>query len=369
MDKKFLATTFTLTGAIIGAGILGLPFVFAKSGFLIGLFWLFIIGTLMIFVNLCLAEVTLRTPGFHQLPGYARKYLGKKAEVIMFIGMMFGIYSALLAYLVGEGESLSKIIPGNIHPLIFGIVFWLMMTLLLHEGLKGLKKVETYGVITIIIIVLGIFVKFLPQMKTANLITANFSHMASPIGVVLFSLLGFVSVPELRREIKGSEKKLKKAIIIGTLIPITLYILFSSIFIGILGKEVTEVATLSFGNIMTLLGIFTMLTSYLALSFSLRNVYRGDLNLSHGQTFFLAALTPLILYILISIFNLVSFSKILGIGGVISGGITAILILLIAKKAKTKTRGKQPEIKMPLSWTLILIISTMFIVGIVLEFL
>jgi len=40
LDKKFWATTFTLTGTIIGAGILGLPYVFSQSGFFIGSFWL-----------------------------------------------------------------------------------------------------------------------------------------------------------------------------------------------------------------------------------------------------------------------------------------------------------------------------------------
>ena len=77
MNKKFLATTFTLTGTIIGAGILGLPYVFAKSGFLVGIFWLIAIASIMIFVNLAMGEITLRTKGNHQLPGYANKYLGK----------------------------------------------------------------------------------------------------------------------------------------------------------------------------------------------------------------------------------------------------------------------------------------------------
>jgi hypothetical protein len=31
--KRFWATTFTLSGTIIGAGILGLPYVFSQSGY------------------------------------------------------------------------------------------------------------------------------------------------------------------------------------------------------------------------------------------------------------------------------------------------------------------------------------------------
>ena len=32
VNKKFWATAFTLTGTVVGAGILGLPYVFSQSG-------------------------------------------------------------------------------------------------------------------------------------------------------------------------------------------------------------------------------------------------------------------------------------------------------------------------------------------------
>lgn len=111
--KKFWAATFTLTGTIIGAGILGLPYVFAQAGFFSGLFWLIFLGIIMTLTFLYLGEVTLRTKEKHQLPGLAEKYLGRKGKVAMFLAMVFGIYSSLLAYLVGEGESLSRLFFGT----------------------------------------------------------------------------------------------------------------------------------------------------------------------------------------------------------------------------------------------------------------
>ena len=369
MNKKFWATTFTLTGTIIGAGILGLPYIFAKSGFLVGLFWLITIGAVMIFVNLCLGEIALRTRGRHQLSGYAKKYLGKWGKRAMFFAMLFGIYSALLAYLVGEGESLSKLLPGNINPLILGIGFWILMTLLLKEGLKGLKKVETWGVIAIIAIIIGIFIRFFPKIQTPNLMIWNSTNLALPIGIVIFALMGFTSISELREEIRGNEKLLKKAIILGSLIPIILYILFSATVIGVLGKNITQVATLSFGPLMTILGIFTMLTSYFVLAFSLRDTFKYDVKISKPNNFILTSIIPLVLYILVTQFEFIGFAFILGIGGVISGGLTGILILLIAKKAKQTTRnGKNPEIQIPLNWKLIAILSLIFLTGIILEF-
>jgi len=368
LNKKFWWATFTLSGTIIGAGILGIPYVFAKSGFLAGIFWLIFLGTIVIFVNLCAGEITLRTKENHQLPGHAEKYLGPIAGKIMLFALIFGIYSALLAYLVGEGESLSRLLPGNIDPLFLGIGFWLIMTLLLKEGLRALKKVETYGVIAIILIILGMFIKFFPRIEPANLLIINEPNFALPIGVVFFALLGFASIPELRKEIKGKEKDFKKAIILGSIIPIILYIIFSAIFVGVLGDEVTEVATLSFGPFITILGIFAMLTSYMALSFVLKDTFKEDLKLSPKTNFLLTSIVPLMVYLLISRWDLLSFIKILGIGGVVSGGLTGILILLTCKKAKKTTRNKKnPEIQMPLNWLLILILSIIFISGIIIE--
>ena len=304
----------------------------------------------------------------HQLSGYAERYLGKWGKRAMFSAMVFGIYSALLAYLIGEGESLSRIIPGNTPPIVFGIMFWLVMTLLLREGLKGLKRVETWGVIGIIIIVFGIFIRFAPSINPANLTVWNSSSFTIPIGVVMFALLGFTSIPELRNEIKGKEKLLKRAIILGSLIPIVLYILFSAIFIGVLGKNVTQVATLSFGPITTILGIFTMLTSYFVLAFSLRDTFKYDMKTSKYIRFIFTSLVPLGLYLLVSRFSIMGFTLILGLGGVISGGITGILILLMARKAKLTTRsGKDPEIKVPINWTIVIILSIIFITGIILQ--
>jgi heme/copper-type cytochrome/quinol oxidase subunit 2 len=78
---------------------------------------------------------------------------------------------------------------------------------------------------------------------------------------------------------------------------------------------------------------------------------------------------PLALYVLMIQFEFVGFALILGVGGVISGGLTGILILLIAKKAKSNKRNKKdPEIRVPINWKLIIILSIIFITGIILEF-
>src|SRR3989338_3789267 len=111
MEKRFFGAIATLVGTTIGAGVLGIPFVVAKAGILLGLIDIIIIGAAIMMVNLYLGEVVLRTKGKHQLTGYAQKYLGNKGKSIMALTMVFSIYGALTAYIIGVGEALASVFP------------------------------------------------------------------------------------------------------------------------------------------------------------------------------------------------------------------------------------------------------------------
>ena len=368
MNKKFWATSFTLSGAMMGAGILGLPYVFSKSGFMVGIFWLVFLGLITLYVNLCLGEIALRTKKIHQLPGYAGLYLGKNGKKIMLVIKVFGIYAALLAYLIGEGQSFSILFFGSLdYSVYFAVGFWFVMTLFLREGLEGLKKIESRGIALVTGIILFMFFYFADEINPSNLTRIDYSNFFFPFGVVLFAVLGFSAIPEMRIEIMKKEKLMKKAIILGTFIPVVLYFIFSLTFLGVFGENVSQVATISSDSFIPVLGIFTMLAAYFVLSFSLLDVFVYDLK-KNSHVFTFVSLVPLILYFLISFFNLANFVEIVGIGGVISGGLTIIMILLIHMRAKKKGNRK-PEFSVPINWLMFWILALIFLAGIVLELL
>lgn len=368
--RRFFSAAFTLSGTIIGAGILGLPYVFSQPGFFVGLFWLIFLGIVMIFVNLCLGEVTLRTKQIHQLPGYAERYLGKKGKVIMVVSIIFGIYTALIAYMIGSGQSLSMLFTGGLeHSLLFGVFFWAAMTTLTRGGLKQLKRVEYWGVIGIILVIFIVFILLMPDIKLSNLtyfnLPDNFSFFA-PFGVVLFALLGFHAIPEIRRELGRDKKLMRKSILLGVLAPIFLYTLISLAFVGVSGMELQEVSTLSFeggvGNVLLILGIFTMLTSYFVLNFSLQDYFIYDLR-KRKLSFFFVSILPLVLYLVAHFFQIFSFIFVLSVGGVITGGITGICVLLMNINSKKKG-DRKPEYRVPLNWLVVSLLTLLFLWGI-----
>ncbi len=367
VKNKLIIAIALLIGTTIGAGILGIPYVFAKAGILPGLLHLFIIAAVMLLINLYLGEIAIRTKGNHQLTGYAEHYLGKTGRKIMFFSMVFGIYSALLAYLIGESNSLSFIFFGTSqYAFVSGIIFWFIMSFLAYFGLKGLKKYEPVSVALVILFSLIIIFMFMGKVKVENLVYLNPQYFFLPFGVILFAMLGYSILPELEIILKGKEKIMKKAIILGTLIPAIIYAFFAISIAGVFGQATPEIATLALGKIFILLGILTMFTAYAALSIALEDMYILDYKIKRKKAWLLTSLIPILLFIIAEITKTNSFVNVLGISGAISGGIAGILILLMNQKAKKKGNRK-PEYSIPINKPLILILSIIFILGILLE--
>ena len=370
MENKLFVGIATLTGTVIGAGFLGIPYVVAKSGLLIGIIHMAVICAMMMLINLMLGEICLSSKQQHQLPGYASKYLGRKTKIFIFIASIIGYYSALVAYLIGEGESLSFIFAGDkSYALIAGLIFWFFLAFLTFGGIRKFKKIEPFAVIAVFLITLLIGLVNLPKIQLKNLSLINTNYLFLPFGVILFSFLGITSIPEVRRVLKGNEKLMKKSIILGSLIPFFVYLLFTIIVLGLYGEGVEEVATISFGKIVTLLGIFTMFTAFSALSLALEDTLRFDFNLKFKTAWFLTIFIPLLLFLIIKIFNLASFVKILGFGGSISGGLLSIAILLIHEHLQDRKRERKSEFKVRLPLIIKVLFICLFIVGILYEFL
>jgi len=213
MSKTFAAFA-VLLGTIIGAGILGIPYVAMKSGFLIGAAHIIIIGILMAIIMLYLGEIALRTKATHQLPGYAQKYLGRAGRNWMFIAMAFGIFSAITAYLIAEGRSLSYLIFNSpIYEFQMGILFWLALSAITYFGINALEKGEIVGMIFVFTMIISISVYFSNKINAGNLAHIFPGQFLAPFGVVLFAFLGFAAIPEVER-VLGEHKKPMKNIII-----------------------------------------------------------------------------------------------------------------------------------------------------------
>jgi tyrosine-specific transport protein len=366
MNKKFLLweAIATLVGTIIGAGILGIPYVIAQAGFWTGIFDIVLLGIVVLVIYLYLGEVVLRTKGVHQLPGYAEKYLGKTGKRLMVFSMIFGNYGALIAYIIGEGLALAAIFGGE--PLTYSLIFFIIVSVIVYSGLKAVGESELIMLPMVITVIFVISVLSFGYANLGNYITFDIAKILVPYGVILFAFLGAAAVPEMEQELVKNRKLMKKAIIIGVMIPIISYLLFAFAVVGVSGHATTEVATIGLGReiggymiiIGNLLAVLTMSTSFLTLGLALKQTYNYDYKLNETLSWALTVFIPLV----IAVSGLTTFIQIIAISGVIAGGIEGVLIVLMSIRAK-KMGDRKPEYTIKMNWLIAAVLIALFVTG------
>ncbi|MCX8147017.1 MAG: amino acid permease [Candidatus Woesearchaeota archaeon] len=366
----------TVIGCIIGAGIFGIPYVVARAGFLTGLLGLIFIGLSVMLLYLYLGEVVLRTRGKHQMTGYAEIYLGKWGKRVMLFSMLIGLYGALIAYFIGEGESISSLLGGN--PKYYMVGFFFLVSSLLYMGLKALEESESISMFFVLVVVAILAIFSFPHIKTENLVSFDITKFFIPYGVILFAYTGAISIPEANEILTKEKRKLKKVIIMGLLIPMVVYIVFSVIVVGSIGLDGflslepnKRIATIALGEVISpklffianILAILTMFTSFMAVGFALQEMFIYDYNMPKKVAWALTCFIPLF----IALSGFTNFIQALDISGTIAGGISCILIILMFHKAK-RIGERKPEYEIKSNKAISIALLMLFIVGIVFLF-
>ncbi len=352
MTKSHLfGAAATIVGTVVGAGILGIPYVISQTGVTIGMIQLLVIGLIFILLNLYMGEIVLRTKGNHQLTGYAEKYIGKKGKILMTLSMVLGTWIALVAYGVGTGQVIAGILGwGN--PITYGVILFLVLSTILSFGINILENMEKLLVTVMVVIVVVIILQTIPFLRMDNLTTINYTHTISSFGVIFFAYLGSVSIVEAKEILGKKRHLLRRAIILGMTIPMIIYALFAFFVVGVTGANTTEVATIGLGLMSSkyiilignILALFTMSTSFLALGFAVKEMFQFDYKLKKNKALFCTLAVPFIIVTL----NLTGFINALSIAGALEGGIISTLIIFMILKAKKKS-DRKPEFTTPIN--------------------
>ncbi|MDO8435385.1 MAG: aromatic amino acid transport family protein [bacterium] len=355
MSKRTtVEATAIVVGTIIGAGVLGIPFVVARSGFVTGMVALVVLTAVVATMHLMLAEVAARTTGTHQLTGYAERYMGKGGKIVMMFGMILSLYGALTAYLIGISQTATEFV-GFGRELWWGVAFFGVAGAAVFVGLSLVKRFEMALTFLILVVVLALAVVSGPHIDPAALTHYASSKLFLPYGVILFALLGTVAIPEAARVLHRDPKELKRAVFWGTVIPAIIYALFAFTVVGVTGGDTTEIATIGLGERLgqtatifgSLFALFAMGTSFLTISLALLDMYHYDYKLTHVTSWLLTLAPPLIAFLL----SLTSFAETLGVVGGIAGSVEGLLVIALFMKAR-KQGDRTPAftVSVPNAW-------------------
>ncbi len=330
----FFKAVFLLVGTTIGAGLFALPYVFLLSGSTISIIGLIVLTVITLTLNLFYVRTILKTKGDHQLPGYAKHWLGGKGEKLALLAITLSTSGALFAYVILGGDFLSLYF--NQAPSVFhSLLFFLLGSMFVLRGIKSISKIEEYLTLILIILAVGIPLSGIKFFQIENLKIVPTSKLAF-YGPVLFSLSGLVVIPEIEEILRKKRHLLPKAVFLGTLIPAIVYLIFG-LGIFLISGGATTIDALS-GLIAwspklvkagALIGILATFTSFLSLSNVLKEVLYRDLKISSKASSHLALL-PAFLAVFASTGW---FLGIISLTGSLTIGLTGVVVCAISLKA------------------------------------
>lgn len=354
MFKNIILPTSLLAGTIIGAGIFALPYVFEKAGILTGLFYLIIFSAVFALIHLMYADVIIRTKENHRLPGYARIYLGKWGEGLAIITSIIGMFFALTIYLILSISFFNLIFP-SLLSFVYAyklLIFWFLGSLAVFIGINRLAVSEFlifFGIMAIILMIFGCGMANSGQIISGYLV--NWAYAILPYGAILFSFNGRIAIPTVLgyfRKNNQSQLKAKIPIILGSLTPALVYLIF---VFGIfsLSDQVSEDAISGLIShlprlvlvLFGVLGLVSLWSSYIMIGRSIKKSLEHDLKLRHFLSGSIVSAAPLLLYF--SGFQ--SFLGLIAIVGGVFAGISGIFIILMWLKARKTEAGRGALLK------------------------
>jgi tyrosine-specific transport protein len=318
---RLLGGILMVSGTTIGAGMLALPIVTGFAGFwpsisLFLAYWLYLTFTafLMLEVNLWMEEHT-------NLITMARRTLGRGGKIVSWMIYLFLLYALTTAYLAGGGPIFFEAIealtgwlaPEWLTPFPLLILFGFFV----YQGARSVDYVNRLLMLGLAISYVCMVLFLTPYVDRSLLQAADWSMLWVAVSIVSTSFGFHIIIPTLSDYFQRDVGQLKKVLVIGSLIPLIIYVSWEFLTLGIipvLGKngvlegyqEGLDGATLlseylgkkDLGFLSRLFSLFAIITSFLGVSLSLRDFLADGLNIkktAQGKVvlYFLTFLPPL----------------------------------------------------------------------------
>ncbi|MCQ9121366.1 tyrosine transporter [Rodentibacter pneumotropicus] len=244
LKNKTFGSALIIAGTTIGAGMLAMPLTSAGMGF--GYTVLLLIGlwTLLVYSGLLFVEVYQTADQLNDgVATLAEKYFGVPGRILATLSLLILLYALSAAYITGGGSLLSGL------PTAFGmeamslktaiILFTVVLGSFVVIGTKGVDSITRLLFIGKLLAFAFVLFMMLPKVATDNLMALPLNYAfvisASPI---FFTSFGFhVIMASVNSYLNGNVRQFRKAILIGTAIPLFAYLVWQLATHGVLSQS------------------------------------------------------------------------------------------------------------------------------------
>lgn len=235
MDSKLIGGILLIIGTSIGGGMLALPIATSQAGFIYSSLLLFGCWLIMTSGAFLILEVNLWFSAPNNLISMAKNTLGRTGQIITWICNLLLLYSLLAAYTAGGSDFLQHLLflVGFSAPNWLAVLLFIgLLGFVVYLGIRSVDYVNRGLMLTkfgSLIILIALVLPFITLRK----ITSGELHSMTASTTVAITSFGFANIiPSLRTYFHSDVKKLRRAIFIGSLIPLFCYLLWDLAIMG-----------------------------------------------------------------------------------------------------------------------------------------
>ncbi|WP_217534208.1 aromatic amino acid transport family protein [Vibrio metschnikovii] len=363
IKSKLLGSSLIIAGTTIGAGMLALPLASAGLGFSTALLIMLGLWALMAFTALLMIEIHQYSSQDATLHTLAKEILGTKGKWIATFAMLFLFYSLCAAYIAGGGgqftQRISEFTGFTISAPTGTLLFTVIVAAVVTIGTATVDKVNRLLFAGKIIAMIMVLTFLAPNVTESYLLSMPLGQGLIIASIpVIFTSFGFHgSIPAIVNYLDGHTPSLRKAIVIGSAIPLIIYILWQLATLGVVSQaELVQNSGLSAligtlarsahqSGLGSMIGIFAdlaLLTSFLGVSLGLFE-FMGDTlrKKGAGVNRFVASVATFTPPLLFALFYPQGFIMALGYAAI---ALAVLAIFLpIAMVVRVRSQRSSPE--------------------------
>ncbi len=242
MNSKLFGGILLVVGTAIGAGMLALPIATAQLGFWSSILLLVTCWGIMTACAFLFLEVNLWLPPNSNLISMAGATLGKPGQAVTWVVYLLLLYSIICAYMAGGGDLFHYLLAArghNIPPAVASVLFTILLGSVVYFGIRAVDYVNRFlmfgkmGAYFLLALIMMPFISFV------NLNAGEFKYFisANSITVTAVAFGSLMIIPSLRTYFGDDVKSLRKAIFIGSIIPLFCYIAWDLVIMGVVPLE------------------------------------------------------------------------------------------------------------------------------------
>ena len=239
--NDLLGSIFLVSGTTIGAGMIALPVAAGIYGYGAALFMFISVWFACLVIAFSMLEANLQHKSGANLITMIRHTLGLPGEVIGWVSCLLLLYCLIAAYLSGLGElirySLNYFFEVDIQTTTSVLLVTAIFSLLIFLGIRASEHVNRALVLVILLVFLSLVFITVPYVDSTGIQVTDFESPALSLPVIFTSFGYLVIIPSLRTYLSDDVRSLKIACTVGSLIPLLLYVLWTTVVMGVIPVE------------------------------------------------------------------------------------------------------------------------------------